>query len=221
MHNWKPILLLLGVLAVTGCSGSSGTLAPVNPAGPAVSSQLSISSTSLDFGNTAIGVTTTQDVTIRNTGVRDVVVTQQAVTGGPFSTAGIGSNLTLTAGQSATLSVNFQPTAPGSVTGSVVLSSNATNSAVVINLTGQGLANAHSVTLSWGPSASSVIGYYTYRKSSSDDSWMRVSTSVVAALSYTDFTVQAGQRYFYAVSAVGIDGQEGSLSDPVSVVVPS
>jgi hypothetical protein len=210
MPHWKSILLLLGVLAGAGCSGFPGTSA---------AGQLSISATSLNFGNTGVGDTATQEVSIRNTGTQDVVVSQEQVTGAPFSTAGIGSNLVLTAGQGASLSVNFRPTAPGAAVGSVVLSSNTGSSPMVIALAGQG--REHFVTLNWAPAASPVSGYYVYRSSSSDGPWTRLTASILDAFSYTDFTVQPGQLYYYAVSSIAANGEEGPLSQPASVAVPS
>jgi fibronectin type 3 domain-containing protein len=128
----------------------------------------------------------------------------------------------LNANQSATLTVTFSPISAGSIAGSVVLSSNAGNSSIVIVLAGVGVQPAtHSVTLNWSPSSSDVIGYYIYRGGSSDGPWTRLIASTETALSYTDTTVQAGQLYFYAVSSVGSDDLESALSGTVSAQIPS
>ena len=61
---------------------------------------------------------------------------------------------------------NVRPAAAGSVTGSVSVASNATNSPDSIALSGTGVATVnHSVALSWTPSTSTVIGYNTYSSS--------------------------------------------------------
>lgn len=80
---------------------------------------------------------------------------------------------------------------------------------------------AHSVTLNWSPSASDVIAYYVYRSTSANGPWIRLGATADTALSYMDPSVQGGQVYFCAVSAVGSDNLEGDLSDSVSAVIPS
>jgi fibronectin type 3 domain-containing protein len=94
----------------------------------------------------------------------------------------------------------------------------------VVSATGcAGIADqtAHSVRLNWGPSTSVVVGYYVYRSTtSSEGPWIRLSASVDTALSYTDSTVQGGQVYFYAVSAVSFNGRESDLSNVVLAEIP-
>jgi fibronectin type 3 domain-containing protein len=183
--------------------------------------QISVSTAGLNFGNIPVGTTSTLQVTFANTGSSDVQLSQQAVNGGAFSSAGIGSNVVLTANQSATLNVTFDPSSAGNATGSVVLSSNDTTQPIVIALTGAGTQSAHSVTLNWDASTSDVVGYNVYRGASSDGPWTDLSGSAGAGLSYTDSSVQAGQLYFYAVTAIGSDYIESLLSNTVSAVIPS
>lgn len=223
-------LFLVCAVSTVGCVGTTKKISPLanqttssanQTPPPAVSNpQISISTVSLDFGNVTLGATGTLQVTFANTGNENVLLSQQAVNGAGFSSEGIGSNMTLTASQSATLSVTFSPTSTGTTIGSVVLSSNATSLPIVIALAGAG-QNAHSVTLGWSPSTSTVIGYFVYRGASSDGPWMRLSASIDTVLSYTDSTVQAGQLYFYAVSSVDSEDLESALSDAVSVLIPS
>jgi len=62
------------------------------------------------------------------------------VSGTGFSASGISAGTTLTPNQSVTLNVAFAPTAAGSLIGSVAVVSNATNSPVIIALSGIGAA---------------------------------------------------------------------------------
>jgi hypothetical protein len=193
---------------------------PVAPP-PQLLAQLSVSSSSLNFGNVAVGTTSTLDVLFSNTGNADLTLSETAASGAGFTTAGVGSNLTLTAGQSATLAVDFRPSAAGSVVGSVTLSSSSSSSPILIALSGVGVETAHSVTLAWTPSNASLNGYNAYRSASSGGPWTRLNASLLPLASYSDSTVQDGQTYFYAVSAVGTNGVESAMSDPVSVLIPS
>lgn len=118
------------------------------------------------------------------------------------------------------LDVQFRPTANGSVSGSVTLTSSGSSSSVTITLSGQGVAQSHSVTLTWAAEAG-VIGYNVYRRSSGSDPWGKLNSSPVPSNAYTDSTVQSGQLYSYAVSAVGADGVESGLSEIVTVLIPS
>ena len=109
----------------------SGTGAPLGPlvANPA----------SLNFGNVAVGVKQTLSETVTNSGGSSVTISQAAISGGSgFSMSGITAPLTLTAGQSATFSVSFTPTAGGAVSGAVTITSNASNSTLTIALSGAG-----------------------------------------------------------------------------------
>ena len=213
-------LLLSGALSAIGCQ--SGIVS--NPAsitrGPDLALQLAISPMGLDFGNTTVGTTTAQDVTITNTGNGNVVLDQRAVTGTGFSTEGIGSNLILGPNQSVTLRVSFRPTAAGTVVGSVSLSSSRSSWPIGIALTGVGVQNGHSVTLNWDSGASPVLGYNVYRMTPFEGAWARLNTSVIRATSYIDSAVEGGQLYAYAVSAIDPDNVESALSDPVSVTIP-
>ena len=89
------------------------------------------------------------------------------------------------------------------------------------NQTAPAVQKTHSVTLNWSPSTSAVVGYYVYRSTSPDGPWIRLGATVETVLSYTDSSIQGGQLYFYAVSAVDSDNLESDLSDAASAVIPS
>ena len=118
--------------------------------------------------------------------------------------------------------MNFDPTGSGDAQGSLSISSNASNSSLQIGLSGAGIANAvqHSVSLSWDPSTSSVIGYFVYRSTAAGDSF-KVDSSLDPAASYTDNTVVGGQTYSYAVTSVDSNNVESAQSTPISVTIPS
>jgi hypothetical protein len=79
---------------------------------------------------------------------------------------------------------------------------------------------AHSVALSWNASTSTVSGYNIYRGTLSGGSYLRINSSLVAALSYTDSTVQNTTTYYYVTTAVDSTGTESVYSNQVSAVIP-
>jgi len=105
------------------------------------------STSSLSFGSTTVGKTQNLPATLTNTGGSSVIVSQATVTGTGFSLNGLSLPLTLTAGQSASFNVVFAPPSAGSVSGSVAISSNASNPTVNTGVTGTGVA-AGSLTAS-------------------------------------------------------------------------
>ena len=123
----------------------SGTGAAPPPA-PIQTYLLSTSANSLSFGNVIVGSASgTQTVALTNSGNSTVIISQVSVTGAGFSVSGIPLPLSLAAGQSASLSVGFAPTVAGSVSGSVSVVSNATNSPATISLSGAGIQPQMSV----------------------------------------------------------------------------
>ena len=181
---------------------------------------LSANPGSLNFNNVNDGSSNSLNVTLTNTGNSNVTITSATASGTGFSASGVAGT-TLTPNQTATLSVTFAPSNPGAVTGSVQISSNASNSPT-ISLSGTGVqAVAHSVDLSWTASVSSgVVGYNVYRGTSSGGPYSILDSALVSADNYTDATVQSGQIYFYVVRAVDGTGTESTNSTEVSANIP-
>jgi fibronectin type 3 domain-containing protein len=81
---------------------------------------------------------------------------------------------------------------------------------------------SHNVVVQWHASPTSgVTGYNVYRGATSGGPYTRLNSSVIASLSYTDRNVQAGQTYYYVVTAIGSDGfSESVYSQEARVTVP-
>jgi len=112
--------------------------------GPAVS----LSPTSLAFGNQPVGTSSTaQTVTLTNSGNATLSITSVAITGSNASdfaqTNTCGSSVA--AGASCTISVTFTPSASGSRTASVSISDNASGSPQAVSLSGTGRGQALSL----------------------------------------------------------------------------
>ncbi|HEY6944877.1 MAG TPA: immunoglobulin domain-containing protein [Candidatus Acidoferrum sp.] len=105
--------------------------------------------TSVGFGNVNVGANSSSNVTLTNNGNSNVTVSSLTVTGAGFSASGVSAGTTMAPNQSATLSIAFAPAAAGSVTGSVSVASNATNSPATIALSGSGVTPASSPFPVW------------------------------------------------------------------------
>lgn len=209
-----------GNLSLASNAPNSSMTIALSGAGVTATFQLAASPTSLNFGNVAVGSNSTQVVSLSNTGNSNVTISQVSVSGSGFSTSGLTPPLTLTPSQTASVNVIFAPVASGIVTGSLTVASNATNSPTVA-LSGSGFVPVtHSVTLSWTPSTSVVVGYNVYRGTQSGGPYTKLNSSPVPGATYTDSTVQSGSTYFYVATAVDSNNVESVHSNEASAVIP-
>jgi hypothetical protein len=179
---------------------------------------LSINATSVAFGSVVLNSSATQTVTLKSTGTSAVTVNSAAVTGSGFTVSGSAFPVTLSPGQSVSLSVQFNPKSTGSASGQLTISSNATsNPKAVISLSGTGAT--HEVDLTWNAPSGSITGYHVYRTASGGSSFQLLS-SYCADTSYADTTVQSGQAYDYIVKSVNASGVESAPSNKTSVQIP-
>ena len=210
-----------GSITFISNTANSPLVVPFSGTGIATTLQLSASPASLSFGSLTTGTSATQTLTITNTGNSSVSISQISASGAGFSANGIVLPLSLAVGQSTSLTVTFAPSSAGSLTGSVTVVSNATNSPLVIALTGTGAAPvSHSVSLSWTPGSSTYSGFNVYRGTSSGGPYTRVDTSMVSSTSYLDAGVSSGQTYYYVATEVDTTGTESGYSSEVSAVIP-
>jgi hypothetical protein len=202
-------------------SAGSVTSNPATLTVGAITSQLGASPSTLSFGNINVGVSSSQNVTLTNSGAANITISNVSISGPGFNVSGVPSGLILAAGKTATLNVTFAPTASGSVTGSVIISSNATNSPLTVNLSGAGVTIVnHSVTFSWIPSTSSVIGYNAYSSKTSGGPYTKLTSAPVSTTTYTDSTVQSGQTYYYVVTSVNSSNVESDYSGQATATIP-
>jgi hypothetical protein len=103
---------------------------------------LTLSGSTIAFGNVNLNTPATQSITLTSTGTAAVMVNAASVTGAGFSISGTNFPMTLNPGQSATLNVQFNPSAAGSVTGSIALSGNCAMGAMSISLNGTGAGSS-------------------------------------------------------------------------------
>lgn len=213
-----------GVLTVTSDAPNSPVVVPLSGTGATTSLTLSVSPTSLPFGNQNVGTTSAvQDFKITNTGNANVAVSSIKSSGAGFAIASGGSAVSLTPTQSVTVGVQFAPTVSGGAAGSVSITSNATGSPATVTLSGTGLAvtsGSHTASLSWTPTTSTVTGYNVYRSTVSGGFYSQINGTLVAGTNYTDSTVQNTTTYFYVTTAVDSTGNESIYSNEAQAMIP-
>jgi Abnormal spindle-like microcephaly-assoc'd, ASPM-SPD-2-Hydin/Transmembrane protein 131-like N-terminal len=185
------------------------------------SQQLTVTPANIAFGSVNVSGSTTQQITLKNTGNSNIAISSDTVQGSGLHITGVASGTSLTPGQTAVISVEFAPTAAGSVVGAVTITSNATDGTVSVPVTGTGVAATHAVDLQWQASSSSgVVGYDVYRSTVSGGSYGKLTSSPVAGTSYSDTSVSSGVEYFYVVTAVNSNGTESTFSNQVATTIP-
>src|SRR5712692_9794409 len=142
-------LCLAGSIGIGGCSGVASSNTPSTP-----SAIISTTPSSVSFGNVATGTTNTQTVMVSNSGNADLKISQASMTGAGFSMSGLNAPVTIAAGQSSTFTASFSPTTTTSYSGSVSITSNASNSpTTMIPLNGTGMAQVLQLSASPNPVA--------------------------------------------------------------------
>jgi hypothetical protein len=194
-------------------------------AGTGTAAVVSLSPTSLAFGNQAVDVTSTaQTVTLSNTGNAALSITGLAFTGTNASdfaqTNTCGSSLA--AGANCTIAVMFTPSVAGTEAASLSIADNASGSPQTAPLSGAG---THDVILTWTASTTppAIVGYDVYRGTTPGGPYpTQLNSTPINGTTYTDETVQAGQTYYYVITAVGSDEvTQSAYSNQTSAVVPS
>ena len=106
-------------------NGSSRTVSLQLNASRTSAPALSLSTSSLQFGDVSVGTTITKSVTVTSTGNVSVTIKSDSTAGAGFSVSGGAFPTALKPGHSLSLTVRFNPATAGSATGQLTISSNA------------------------------------------------------------------------------------------------
>ena len=106
--------------------------------------QLTLTPGSVDFGTVKVGRSRTTSVTMTNSGNATVTVSGDTLTGSGYRVSGISMPLRLRAGAGLTFHVSFTPVKSGASSGQLQFISNASNSTVLVALTGSGTSKTAS-----------------------------------------------------------------------------
>lgn len=191
---------------------------------------LSLSTSSLQFGDVAVGTAVTKSVTVTSTGNLPVTIKSDSTTGTGFSVSGGSFPATLKPGQAVVLTAHFNPTAAGSSNGQLNIASNAGTQSV--SLTGTGttaapalsalscssssitgsLADTCKITLS----GSAPKGGVTIALASSSNN-LKVPSSVTIPATATNATFTANAAAVSTAQSVKLTATEGSTSRSISL----
>lgn len=174
----------------------------------------------LNFGTVNVGTTSTLSVSLANTSLDYITLSNISISGPGFSGNGVPSGIILAPGQAATLNVIFNPAGTGPVTGSAVISSDASGSPITIALSGAGITPPHSASLSWNANPAPVFGYNLYRATDQYGPYTKLNSALLTTTQFTDLSVVPGQTYLYWVTAVYSDTLESPFSTSVTAVIP-
>ena len=214
------------VTLTASAGGVSKTFAlQLNAAGTTVPT-LTISATSLAFGNVTVNTPSTLPVTLTSAGTAPVTINSATLSGTGFTMSGATFPVTLNPSLAVTLEVQFDPTTAGALTGQLTIQSNSsTNGTAVIGLSGTGASasGSHQVTLNWdAPSSSSdpVVGYDIYRATGGSSTYQLLNSSADTQTTYVDTAVQASATYVYYVTSVDSSGVQSTSSNQVTATIP-
>jgi hypothetical protein len=226
MPRYCQALMIVAVAVLTGCGGgAASTSSSPSGNGNSTPGALSVSASAINFGNVAMGSSATKTGTL-TAATSAVTISSGNWNGDGFSISGMTFPVTLTAGQSASFTVTFAPQTSGSASGGISFLSNAANSPTVESFTGVGTqisgpSPQHSVSLSWSPSPSTVIGYNVYRGTASGGPYpTKLTPSPQPTTSMTDSTVMAGTTYYYVATSVDQNNVESIYSNQLTAAVP-
>jgi len=100
------------------------------------SAVLNASASSIAFGTITVGSEITKTIQLANAGTGSVTISGMTVSGAGVSVTGLAVPASLAAGADANLTITYKPTAAGALSGKVSIASNASDSSLVVDLSG-------------------------------------------------------------------------------------
>ena len=130
-----------GDLAVaSNASGGTGNV-PLSGTGDAVPApNLTLSTTSIDFGQSVIGTKVSRTLTLTSTGNAPLHINTITVSGAVFSVGAVSLPATLQPGQQLPVTVTFDPTTAGTDSGTLTITSDDPSGPAAVSLGGTGTA---------------------------------------------------------------------------------
>jgi hypothetical protein len=65
-----------------------------------------------------------------------------------------------------------------------------------------------------------VSGYNVYRSTTSGSDYVKINSSLVSGLTYTDANLQSATTYYYVTTAVDSSGNESVYSNQATAAIP-
>lgn len=239
----KCVLAVLALLTLVGCQGVSGG-GSTNQQQPPATGDLALNHSSLNFGSVNVGSSAVLTVTATNNGSAAATISAAKFSVPQFSLKSPALPVTVSAGQSATFSLVFAPTAAGNISGNMTVSSDASDSTVTASLsgTGQNLTPGSPGVLTPNPSSLNfgniqVGNSQTLNEAvtNTGESDVNIASDTLTGTGYTvnnfspPVTLTAGQSYTFSVTyapqttgsapgniLISSDASDPSLNIPLS-----
>jgi hypothetical protein len=144
-RNFPALLVISGLFVMSGCMG-------LGKPGIIPSIAMEVTPNPLDFGTVMVGSSSTQTVTVSNSGAAKFTLTKVSASGTGFTISGLSAPETLAPGQSVKLTVVFKPTSAAQESGKLLVAINTQGPQTAGSLKGTGSTSLLSVT-------PSVVGF--------------------------------------------------------------
>jgi Cep192 domain 4/Abnormal spindle-like microcephaly-assoc'd, ASPM-SPD-2-Hydin len=149
---------------------------------------LTANPSSVSFGNVPIGNTQVQTITLTNGGSTSVTISQLFSAGSGFGLSGISVPFTLAAGQTVSFSVTFTPNSGGASSGSLSITSTASNSSLTVPLSGSatnaGSLAANPISVTFGAVQVGSTQSHSETLTNNGGSPVQISTATVAGTGF-------------------------------------
>ena len=190
-----------GTITLTHNAGNSPITISLTGTGIEPRPNIEISHRILNFDEVLINSSKSLTITITNTGTVDLEISEVSISGDGFTLFRVGNPITISAGNSTNIAVQFSPIEVKAYTGTITLTHNAGNSPITIPLTGTGAEPAtHSITVSPNPLAFGDVKLSSYR-----DLPIVIKNESNVGLIITNFEINVGNvSSFSIVDAIDI-----------------
>jgi len=136
---------LSGAVSIASDAPNSPNLLALSGTGTAATVTVAANPGSLTFSNVNAGSSSSQSVTVSNTGNTAVTLSQITVNAKDFQISGLNTPVNLAVGQNAAMAVSFSPTAAEHVSGNITLL-NSAGTTTVIAVSGSAIQPALTIT---------------------------------------------------------------------------
>ena len=182
--------------------------------------KLGISPANLNFGDVTVGSSASLQAKLTASNASVTISSDQSKSS-EFAIIGLSLPVTIPAGKSIPVTIEFRPTSSGEDPSKVGFISDAVDSPTVEPVTGTGVASgSHDVYLSWNTDKTAV-GYNVYRGNAKAGPFEEINTALESATNYTDNTVVGGATYYYVTTAVNAQGEQSGYSNLAEAVIPN
>jgi hypothetical protein len=214
-----------GSISIVSNAPNSPGIIALSGTSTAATSTMSLTPTSISFGNVNTGSIATQNVQLANTGNSSVTVTQVAASGAGVSVSGATTPFTIAPSQGVPLTIRFTPTTSGAISGSVTVTNNSGGS-IVETVTGTGTQAGLSVTpasASFGSVVTGNTNSQTIQLNNSGNANLLISQATVSGTGFSlsglalPLTLTPGQSGTFNVQFA----PQGSVSATGSVSIVS